>query len=79
MGGTKELIADKETGLIITPDEGSIKEALMILIKNRKRRIKLATNLRKLIEREFNWKSIAEQFRKILSDLYYYKKIVKFA
>ncbi|MBI2617226.1 glycosyltransferase family 4 protein [Candidatus Gottesmanbacteria bacterium] len=69
VGGTKELIIDGETGIIVKPKVASIHRALVSLLKNPKKQQKISLALREKTIREFDWKKIVVEYKKELSRL----------
>ena len=65
-GGTKELIINGNTGLLVKPSAKSLQTALISLIENIGKRNELGSNLHKKIEKEFYWKNIAVEFKNVL-------------
>jgi len=66
VGGTKEIIINKKTGLLINPKNFiELKNAITTLINNSER-IKFAKNLNKLIRKKFDWELNIKDWEKIL-------------
>lgn len=65
-GGTKELIINGKTGLLVKSSAKSLYTALVSLIENIGKRDELGDNLHKKIEKEFDWKNIAGEFKDVL-------------
>lgn len=62
-GGMKEVIKDKQTGLLVgQKDKESLKLALEKLIRNQPLRKKLGRNLFSYVNKTFNWKKTSEAF-----------------
>lgn len=68
-GGTRELIINGNTGLLVKPSAKSLYTALVSLIENIGRRDELGDNLHKKIEKEFDWKNIAGEFKNVLDQI----------
>lgn len=68
MGGTRELIINEETGLLVEPNPQAIQKAILDLIENKTKRSQLSTNLRSKIEKEFDWRTIAQEFKQLIQD-----------
>lgn len=66
VGGVRELIEDKVTGVFIKPTKENIVMALSKLIEDSEKRKKLGNALRKKIGEKFSWNKIALEFRTIL-------------
>jgi glycosyltransferase involved in cell wall biosynthesis len=55
--GAKELIINKETGVLLSSnDPNEIKEALIVLINDEKLRRKLSKNAKEFVKKKFDWK-----------------------
>ncbi|MBI3379736.1 glycosyltransferase family 4 protein [Candidatus Gottesmanbacteria bacterium] len=74
VGGVTELIINNKTGLIVRPENNSVKKALEALIKNKKKRLFLGKELRKKIEQNFSWKNIAPIYLNVLNKLIHTNK-----
>ncbi len=62
-GGTRELIINGETGILINPkDEVALLEALQKLTVDSQMRVELAVNLKNRVTVEYSWDSITELF-----------------
>ena len=68
MGGTKEIILDKVTGIMVEPKAANIAKALRKLIQDAQLRQELSSNLRKHIQSNFEWKYIAKEFKKLVEE-----------
>lgn len=69
-GGTKELIINNKTGLLIPMrDENALEDALVRLGKDRSLRVKLAEGLYKNVQKNFSWKEISEKHYTFLQTL----------
>jgi len=68
-GGTEEVITDNEHGIIIEQkSENSLEDALERLIDDEILRKKLASNLMKRVESDFNWNITAKKFSEYLEN-----------
>lgn len=65
-GGTRELIVNHKTGLLVKPSAKSLYTALVSLIEDNQMRDELGDNLHKKIEKDFDWRNIAGEFKKVL-------------
>jgi phosphatidylinositol alpha-1,6-mannosyltransferase len=69
-GGTVDAIVDGETGLLVNPsDIDEIAEALIKILKDKKYADYLGINGRKRVEKEFNWRLIAERTREVYNSV----------
>lgn len=68
MGGTEEII-NKNTGIIIKPNSNSIYIELKKLIENPEKRAKLQKEARSFVEKNYNWKKIAKEYRAYLGSI----------
>lgn len=68
-GGTTELIIDNQTGLVSSANESALEEKVAKLLKDKELRIKLGKNLQTKVEQEFQWKDIAEKYKRFLEKL----------
>ncbi len=69
VGGTKEIIINKRTGLLIKKkDITSLKKSIEFMIKNRNIREKYSTNLNKLIFSTYNWEEIMNEWKRIIEN-----------
>lgn len=68
-GGTKELIKDGQTGLIIEPTEEEIEVKIRKLLRDTGLRQNMGQNLFKLVEEKFNWNKIAGDYVEFLVGL----------
>jgi glycosyltransferase involved in cell wall biosynthesis len=66
-GGTREIIHQNKTGLIINPTVTEIQKALKILIKDSDKRQRLAKDLRSWIVANYSWNTIAKDFQELIS------------
>lgn len=71
-GGTREIIENNQTGIIIEPTAISIQKALEDLIQHPSKRELLAAHLREKVNKLFNWNDIAKDFQKVLVDIRLY-------
>jgi len=62
VGGVKEIIKDKITGLIIKPDSQDIIDKINYLIKNPKKRKLLSKNAQDFVRKYHNWSNISEMY-----------------
>jgi glycosyltransferase involved in cell wall biosynthesis len=70
VGGIKDIVRDRETGLLIPEkDPEAIAETTLALLDDRKLRDELAENGRKLAKREYSWETIAERFLETYSKI----------
>lgn len=66
VGGIVDFIKDKETGLLVEPKNPQVlASAITLLAGNEKLRRQLADNGRALVRREYDWKTIASQYRAV--------------
>lgn len=65
-GGTKEIIEDGKTGIIIDPNKTELKKAIIELIENKKKRLSLGKSLRTHVLKNFDWKNIANEFNEAI-------------
>ena len=62
-GGAKEIIVDRETGILISSGQADlIKEALQLISDNEMLRQKIAKNLYNLVKNQFDWPIITKNF-----------------
>lgn len=67
-GGTKEVVEDKKTGLLIPPkDKNALKDAVTWAIENPKQAKRISQNMRKLLVEKFDWGIQSEKFYQALS------------
>lgn len=66
MGGSREIILDGKTGLIVKPQVKSIQKALETLLKDKKKQRKLGQNARIWIKQQYDWKKIVKDYRKLI-------------
>ena len=66
-GGTKEIIKNKKTGIIIKPNKKELIQTLEKLIKNSNLRQRLSKNLNIKVKKEFSWKKSADEFINLIS------------
>lgn len=67
VGGTKELILNNNTGILVqqkNPEE--IRKALEFVINNPTKRATYAKNLNKLIRSKFDWEVLAQKWKKLI-------------
>lgn len=69
VSGTREVIKNRENGLLVETDELSLFKGINLLMKNNSLRNKLGKKARKTIESEFSLKKIFEKERKIYEQL----------
>ena len=68
VGGVKSLIKDSETGLLFRPgDEKGLAKQLEKAIGNPGLRNRLGSNAKRHIEKNFNWKTIADKLREAIN------------
>ncbi len=68
--GTKEVVKDKETGLLIPQKNAeAIGESLEWALENKEKRKEIAQNARELMVNEFDWRVICEKYYKELSKI----------
>jgi glycosyltransferase involved in cell wall biosynthesis len=66
--GTKEAVADGETGLLVPEkDSGRLAKALLSLLQNNEKRIRMGQNARQRVENHFSLKLQVEQFERLYS------------
>lgn len=65
-GGIVEVLEDKKNGLLVNNDENSLKEAMLLLIKDKKMREQLAICLQNDVKNKFSWEVTA---KKIMNDI----------
>lgn len=62
VGGIPEVIADKETGILVSPgDPSALCDAIIKLLSDNNQRVKLGQNARKRVENTFTWDTIIKQ------------------
>lgn len=66
-GGTKEIIKNKKTGLLVQPNKEDIANALEFLINEPSQKYSYQQAIRKHIETNFDWKGIARVYNKLLT------------
>lgn len=70
VGGTPEIITDKESGILIKPkDIEQLTQALQTLLQNPAERKKLGENAYQINRNKFNWQTAAEKYSKIIESL----------
>ncbi|MDD2823541.1 MAG: glycosyltransferase family 4 protein [Candidatus Daviesbacteria bacterium] len=65
-GGTKEIIINNKTGLLVEPTVDSLLIAIEKLILDQTLKSKLAKALQVKIRQDFDWKKIAQQFQQLI-------------
>ena len=65
VGGVREAILDKETGLLIKPDSHKLAEAIMKLLANWSLRQKMGSKGRKFVSDNFSWDTCAQRMLKV--------------
>ncbi len=67
--GVSDIIENGECGIVVPPsDDDALADAIIKLLKNGRLRKKLGANGRKLVEREYSWKHVAEKMTRIMRD-----------
>lgn len=66
MGGTKEIVVNEKTGLLVKSNVKDIEQAVVELITDEKKRTRLQRAIRRHVVAQFDWKNIAEQFAILL-------------
>ena len=70
VGGTSEVIKNKESGLLIkSEDRLNLKKAIEFIIKNHKEREKYSKNLQNNIKKSYEWKKIIERWENLLKKI----------
>lgn len=70
VGGIPEIIENNETGLLVPPKNSKeLAEKILFLINNRKLARKLSFNGRKLVEKKFDSKIMAEKTKKFYEEI----------
>lgn len=70
VGGIVDFIKDKETGLLVEPNNPqSVAAAITTLASDEKLCRKLADNGRALVRRKYDWKTIASQYQEVYESL----------
>ncbi|KKU36616.1 MAG: Glycosyl transferase group 1 [Candidatus Azambacteria bacterium GW2011_GWF2_46_32] len=70
VGGIPDFLREGETGLFCeVQNPKSIAEKIETLLKDKKLRLRLVENGRKLVEEKYNWDSIARQIENIFKKL----------
>ena len=63
VGGTKEIIINNSTGILIEQKNPSqVKEAIEFFIKNKKKKEEFARNLNNLIKKDYNYNNMINKF-----------------
>ncbi|OGC50726.1 hypothetical protein A2716_01670 [candidate division WWE3 bacterium RIFCSPHIGHO2_01_FULL_40_23] len=61
-GGTREAVINNETGLLIPQkDQNSLYQSIVWAIRNESERMKMASNLKTKIQKEFDWNKTSEK------------------
>lgn len=69
LGGIPDVVTDKETGLLVKPDdEEALADAIIFLLENEDIARKMGNNGKRKVE-EYSWKKIAEKTRKVYESL----------
>jgi len=68
VGGVREAIVDKETGLLTKPDSRELAVAVMKLLANGTLREKMGSNGRKLVVDKFSWDVCAKKMLKVYDE-----------
>jgi glycosyltransferase involved in cell wall biosynthesis len=68
VGGVREAIIDKETGLLTKPDSRELADAVMKLLANGSLREKMGSNGRKLVVDKFSWDVCAKKMLKVYDE-----------
>lgn len=68
-GGTKELIENMSTGLLVNPEKKYLEEAIRKLISDSKLRLKLSRSLHKRIKSTYDWKIIIKEYKSLTEHL----------
>lgn len=68
VGGTSEIIKDKEEGLLCKPEISDIIEKLEILIKDQELRDKLSKNIHMKVKQQFSWDNTAKSILDIIKE-----------
>lgn len=68
-GGTREVIINKKTGLLIKPHEIELTKALEELITDETERKNMGQAVRKKVEEEFNWDTSIKKFKTAFATL----------
>ena len=67
VGGTREIIADYKTGILIkAADTGQLEQKLRELLTNTELRKELGANARISVEQKFNWDKITQDWIKVI-------------
>lgn len=71
VGGTKEVIINKKTGLLVKPKNiGSLKDAINKLLENKSLSNKFSRNLNRLIKKEYSYKNMITKFNEVYENEY---------
>lgn len=68
-GGTRELIENGVSGVLIEADEKALSEAIEELVDNSDLRHRLGKRLQAKVVEKFNWEIISDNYYRLLSDL----------
>jgi len=69
LGGIPDVVTDKETGLLVKPDdEEALTDAIIFLLENEDIARKMGNNGKKKVE-EYSWKKIAEKTEEVYESL----------
>jgi glycosyltransferase involved in cell wall biosynthesis len=72
VGGIPELIKNNQTGLLVPPaDSKALAKAILELLENRKKALKLGKNGRRLIEEKFSQKAMIDKIEVLYQELLY--------
>ncbi|UCC80328.1 MAG: glycosyltransferase family 4 protein [Candidatus Zixiibacteriota bacterium] len=69
LGGTAELVVDNETGMIVSPNVGSLSEGLKRLYSDDTLVDDMGERARKRIEDHYNWEIIGDKFDRFFKDI----------
>ena len=69
VGGTREIIINRKTGILIKEKNlNDLKKAIIFMINNKKERKKYTKNSKKLIKNNYSWEKIIEKWKKLIKE-----------
>jgi len=70
-GSTEEVIKDRETGMLVPPNDVSgVAKAILTLLKDKQLSRKLGQSGRRLVEERYSWQRMMDVTLKLYSRLY---------
>jgi phosphatidylinositol alpha-1,6-mannosyltransferase len=69
LGGTKEIVLDEETGLIVKPSKEALTRAMIRVLTDDALADSLGANSRRFLTGKIGWQGVAEQFNKLFMDI----------